>query len=153
MVHTIEMSHYLSPERVFDLMPLSKDELFEIMLSMMVQHHAIHDPAAVRKAIFARERESVTAVGHGIAIPHARCACVDDFVVAFARVKDGMEYGNDDGEAVRIVFMIVASDHQDKEYIKLLSRLMLRLRNTEFIAELLNAPNTETMFKLLKSSR
>lgn len=153
MVQAIELSHYLSPTRVLDLVPSSKDDLFEVLLSVLVQDHAVHDPEAVRKAIFARERESVTAVGHGIAIPHARCACVDDFVVAFARVKSGMDYGSDDGEAVKIVFMIVASDRQDKEYIKLLSRLMLRLRNPGFIDELLQAADSESMYKLLKSSR
>jgi len=54
---------------------------------------------------------------------------------------------------VKLVFMIVASVHQDSQYIKLLSRLMLRLRNTEFVDKLMSAEDTKTMYKLLRETR
>jgi len=64
-----------------------------------------------------------------------------------------MDYGSDDKEKVKIVFMIVASDTQDKEYIRLLSRLMLRLRNPDFIEELIQAADSTAMYNLLKVTR
>lgn len=153
MIQALELSCYLKPERVLDLVPSDKDDLFELLATMIVQDPAVHDPVAVRKALFDRERKANTGIGHGFAVPHARCECVDDFVVAFARIKDGMDYGSDDGIPVKIVFMIVASEVQDKQYIKLLSRLMLRLRNPDFIEDLLSAKDPSELFNLLRSSR
>jgi len=153
MRQALELSHYLHPERVLDMVQVSKADLLESLITVLVQDPAISDPAAIQKAIWDREHKGSTAIGHGIAIPHARCECAQDFVVAFARIKDGMDYECDDKEPIKLVFMIVASDHQDKEYIQLLSRLMLRLRNPEFIDALMNAEDPAAMFQLLRSTR
>ncbi len=153
MIQALELSSYLRLGRVLDLVPCTKQELLELMLTMLLQDPAIKDPVAVRKAVLERENKANTAIGHSIAIPHGRCAGVDDFVVAFARIKDGMDYGSDDKEKVKIVFMIVASDTQDKEYIRLLSRLMLRLRNPDFIEELMQAADSTALYNLLKVTR
>ncbi|HRX75927.1 MAG: PTS sugar transporter subunit IIA [Candidatus Cloacimonetes bacterium] len=153
MIQSLELSCFLKEERVLDLVPCSKEDLMEIMLTLLLQDPAIKDPAAVRRAVLEREHKASTAIGNSIAIPHGRSAGAEGFVVAFARIKDGMDFESDDGNPVKLVFMIVASDQQDKEYIKLLSRLMLRLRNPEFIDAMLMAKNSQEMYNLLKTTR
>jgi len=153
MLQALELSSFLTPDRTLDLGSYNKDELLETMLSVIVKDPAVHNSELVCKAVIDREHKGCTGIGQGIAIPHARCECIDDFVVAFARVKEGLDYGSDDGLPVKLVFMIVASVHQDSQYIKLLSRLMLRLRNTEFVDKLMSAEDTKTMYKLLRETR
>jgi mannitol/fructose-specific phosphotransferase system IIA component (Ntr-type) len=49
--------------------------------------------------------------------------------------------------------MIGASDKQDKDYIRLLSRLVLRLKNPEFINSLMNAENASEMYKVIVAQK
>lgn len=153
MKQALELSQYLRPERVLDLAKVSKEDLFESLLDLIVQDAAIKNPEAVRKAVWDREHQDSTAIGHGIAIPHARCNLADDFVIGFARIKEGVDYQNGDGSSVQLVCMIVASDNQDTKYIRLLSRLMLRMGNPDFIQALLAAPDTAAIYDLLRSTR
>jgi mannitol/fructose-specific phosphotransferase system IIA component (Ntr-type) len=78
---------------------------------------------------------------------------VDDFVVAFARVRAGVEYESPDQKPVKLVFMIVANESQDKMYIKLLSRLMLRMRSSELVQNLLDAEGPAGLYQVLVETK
>jgi fructose-specific phosphotransferase system IIA component len=149
----LEVCAYLSPERVLDLPPTDKQQLLEKLADLVVAAPGVRDPEAVKKALFAREKTMSTGIGEGIAIPHARTASVDDFVVAFARVKAGVEYESPDQKPVKLVFMIVANESQDKMYIKLLSRLMLRMRSSELVQNLLDAEGPAGLYRVLVETK
>lgn len=153
MNQTLEVSSILSESRIRDLEVSNKQELLEQLLDMVKDSDRILDFEQVRKAIFDREKTSSTGIGNGFAIPHARTKYASDFVVSIARIKKGVDFGSDDGKAVTIAILIVASDTQDKEYIRLLSRLMLRLRNPDFVKQLREAPDSGSIYKLFKSSK
>ncbi len=153
MIKALELSCYIQPEMVLDIDVADKSELLDTMINILVQSDKIGDPEKVRSAILAREKAGNTGIGKGYAIPHARTDCVSDFVVAFARIPAGVDYASEDGLPVRFAFMIVASNQQDKQYIKLLSRLMLRLKNPDFIQLLLDAPNSTELYNLIKNTK
>ena len=94
-----------------------------------------------------------TGIGYGIAIPHARHKTVTDFVMVMGRKKEGLEYESIDDKPVKLIIMIGASDNQDKDYIKLLSRLMLRLKNKDFVKNILNADNSKEIYSLIKETK
>ncbi|MCB5256609.1 MAG: PTS sugar transporter subunit IIA [Candidatus Cloacimonetes bacterium] len=54
---------------------------------------------------------------------------------------------------MHLVFMIVANEHQDKKYIKLLSRLMLRMRKEQLIERLMQSNNAEDLYRILVESK
>ncbi|HCM14994.1 MAG TPA: PTS sugar transporter subunit IIA, partial [Candidatus Cloacimonas sp.] len=58
-----------------------------------------------------------------------------------------------DNKPVHLVFMIVANEHQDKKYIKLLSRLMLRMRKEQLIERLMQTNNAEDLYRILVESK
>ncbi len=153
MKEVLELSCYIQPEMVLDLDVSTKNELLDTMIKVLVHSDKISDPEKVRSAILTREKAGNTGIGKGFAIPHARMDCVPDFVVAFARISKGLDYSSEDGEPVKLAFMIVASDQQDKQYIKLLSRLMLRLKNPEFVKKLLDAADTTELYNLIKNTK
>jgi PTS system fructose-specific IIC component len=57
-------------------------------------------------AALAREKEFGTAVGSGVAIPHARLGEIPRPLLAFGRVPDGIDWDAPDGEPVRYVFFL-----------------------------------------------
>jgi mannitol/fructose-specific phosphotransferase system IIA component (Ntr-type) len=153
MKQMLEVSSLLSENMVLDLDACSKPELLEQMLAALKDSERILDFEQVRKAIFDREKTGSTGIGSGFAVPHARTRYASDFVISFARIKAGVDFDSEDGNPVTFAFLIVASDTQDKEYIRLLSRLMLRLRNPEFVRNLHESEDSHSIYQLFLSSK
>ncbi len=145
----IEVIDYLDVSRIVDLNATSKKEALEELIGVICKSEVITDPDVYAKAIFDREKLMSTGIGYHIAIPHARDKSIKDFVIALGRCKKGLEYESIDDQPVNIIFMIGASDKQDKEYIKLLSKLMLRLKKDDLTRQIINAETTEDIYRIL----
>lgn len=95
------------------------------MLGLVSASGAVKDIAALQQAILSREVMMSTGLGYGIALPHARIATVDNFVVAVGIAPDGIDWGGGlDDDPVRLVVMIAGPDQEQAGYLRLLSTLM-----------------------------
>ena len=61
---------------LLDASPKSKSEALDQIVDLMVKSEKINDKEAYRKQVYAREEESTTGIGEGIAIPHGKCDAV-----------------------------------------------------------------------------
>lgn len=95
----------------------------------------IKDKEAFREEILRREELGTTAVGEGIAIPHAKSAAVEEPGLAAMTVPDGVDYGAPDGKPSDILFMIAAPLDGDL-HLEVLSRLMTLLMDEKLRAQL-----------------
>ena len=81
--------------------PKSKNEALDLAVELMVKSGRINDKEAYRRQVYAREEESTTGIGEGIAIPHGKCGAVDRPGLAAMVVKEGVEFDALDGEPDR----------------------------------------------------
>ena len=153
MEKVLYISDLMSADYIIDLKSDSKKDALKELLNVICKSDKITDKKIFEKAIFNREKLMSTGIGYEIAIPHARHSSVKDFVIALGRKKEGLEYESIDDKPVKLIFMIGASDKQDKDYIKLLSRLVLRLKNKEFVQELMKAENPESIYRLISDRK
>ena len=70
-----------------------------------------------------RERKASTGIGHHLAMPHVRTAQARDFIVAFARCEQGIDFDSIDGEPVHFILSLVAPPHDDRIYTKVYKRV------------------------------
>ncbi|MCB5279125.1 MAG: PTS sugar transporter subunit IIA [Candidatus Cloacimonetes bacterium] len=153
MTDNLEVCSYLTPERVLCLDSSSKQDILSKMADLIGQDPSVKDATTMKKAIFMREKTMSTGIGEGVAIPHARTTAVEDFVIAFAKINEGIEFDAVDGKPVYLIFMIVANNNQDKKYVKLLSRLMLRMRKHQLVEKLMQATNPKEIYEILVESK
>lgn len=146
------MTQYLKEEQIIDIVAKSKEEVLEALLKVILLSDLVTEKNLIRNAIYAREQLMSTGIGYGIAIPHARHASVKDFVLAVARVKNGVPCDSIDDQPVNLFFMIVASDKQDKDYLRLLSQLMLKLKNHQLLEQIQIAKDTHEIYELLEKA-
>jgi len=146
------ISQYISPERVIDLKGSTKDEALEELLRVTLKSDLVTDKNIIRNAIYAREKLMSTGMGYGIAIPHARHSSVRDFVIAVGRCKNGIPCDSIDDKPVTLFFMIVASDKQDKDYLRLLSRLVLKLKDSELLEKISLAENEQQLYEIIRDA-
>jgi len=145
----LQISDFIDVTRIKDLQAVNKTDALEEMIELISSSDNIKNISAFKKAIFKRESLMSTGIGLGIAIPHAKIPECEDFVIAIGRLKNGIEYESLDDKPVNLIFMIGASDKQDKEYIRLLSRLVLRLKDKHVLKELLKAKSKDEIYSII----
>ncbi len=122
--------------------PKNKEEAIEALLALQKKSGCIRDTAQYKKAILAREALGSTAVGDGIAIPHAKSEAVIRPSLAAMTVPNGVDYKAADGKNSTLLFMIAAPLDGDV-HLEVLSRLMTMLMDEAFRARLLRAQTPE----------
>ena len=148
-----KISNLVNETRIIDIQSNDKKGALNELIEFICKDELITDPKTFSKEIFKREKLMSTGIGYGIAIPHARHKTVKDFVIAVGRKREGLEYESIDDKPVKLIFMIGASDTQDKDYIKVLSRLVLRLKNLKFVNKMLSAENPTDIYELIKTQK
>lgn len=128
--------------------PKSKSEAIDILVELQVKGGNIADKEEYKKGILAREEKGSTAVGEGIAIPHAKSEAVKAPSLAAMTVPAGVDYEALDDEPSNLLFMIAAPNDGDV-HLEVLSRLMTILMDEDFREKLLNAKDKDEFLKII----
>lgn len=129
--------------------PKSKNEALDAIVELMTQSGKINDQEAYRRQVYAREEESTTGIGEGIAIPHGKCDAVDKPGLAAMVVPDGVDFDSLDGEAVTLMFLIAAPNTEDNVHLDVLSKLSMMLMDEEFTENLRKAKSPEEFLAVI----
>ena len=129
--------------------PKSKEEALNEAIALMAESGKINDTEGYSRQVFAREEESTTGVGEGIAIPHGKCAAVNRPGLAAMVIKDGVDFESLDGEPVTLLFLIAAPDTKDNVHLDVLSKLSMMLMDEEFTKNLRNASTAEEFLEII----
>ncbi|WP_309089692.1 fructose-specific PTS transporter subunit EIIC [Domibacillus sp.] len=132
---------------IMDLSATDKASVIDELVAKLDQAGRLNDRAAYKEAILAREAQSTTGVGEGIAIPHAKTAAVKTPAVAFGRAKNGIDYESLDGQPATLFFMIAAPDGANEAHLETLSSLSGFLMDPGFRDELMNAKNEDEIIQ------
>jgi mannitol/fructose-specific phosphotransferase system IIA component (Ntr-type) len=129
----------------------SKDEVINGLTELLASSPQILDIARVRAAIFKREGDTSTAIGHGIAVPHGKTDAVSGTVAAFGVTREPVDFQSLDGTPVRLVFLFVSKDTLVGQHVKLLSRIARMLGSEQFRARLLGARTPREIVEAFRS--
>lgn len=135
-----------------DAAPGSKNEALDQIVALMVKSGKINNEEAYRKQVYAREEESTTGIGEGIAIPHGKCDAVDKPGLAAMVIKNGVDFDSLDGEPVTLMFLIAAPDTEDNVHLDVLSKLSVLMMDEEFSEALRNAKSVEEFLQIIDNA-
>lgn len=115
-------------------------ELFRTLASELHAAGLVVDADAVAEALRAREAVHSTAIGGGLALPHARTAATKEPRFVAARLGMALDLGAADGLPVDLVFLLV-SPVDPGAHVKQLALLARRLQDPEVVEALRRAPD------------
>lgn len=146
----MRLTNYLEPDLV--IVDLSADGIDDAVGAMVRRLHEagkIDDVDAIRQAVLARESSHTTALGNGVALPHATIAGLDRAHVVVAIAPDGVHFGSDDRDNVpeRLFFMLLSPMDQAGTHIKLLARIVRLVRSRDFVEALIAADSPATVIE------
>ncbi len=126
-----------------------KQTVIETLIELQDRAGNLADKKDFRAAIFAREKEGNTAIGGGIAIPHAKSAGVKRAGLAAITVANGVDCGSADGAPTNLFFMIAAPREGSDTHLTLLSCLTVLLMDEGVRSALLAAATPDDFFAVL----
>ena len=129
----------------------TKDEAIDLLVSLHDKAGNLNDVAVYKEAILKREEQGSTAIGEGIAVPHAKSESVKTPGLSAITVPTGVDYDAPDGRASDILFMIAAGTDGDK-HLEILSRLMVMLMDGEFCAKLRAAKDSKEFLEIIDAA-
>lgn len=132
--------------------PKSKTEAIDMLVDLQMKSGNISDREIYKQGILAREEKGSTAVGEGIAIPHAKSSAVKAPSLAAMTVPGGVDYEALDDEPSDVLFMIAAPDNEADVHLEVLSRLMTLLMDEDFRAKLLSAKDTDEFLSVIDTA-
>ena len=146
----MRITELLKPESIdLNAAPKDKNDTIRQAVALMAKSGNISDIEAYTKQVMAREEESTTGVGEGIAIPHGKCDAVTRPGLAAMIIRDGVDYASLDGEPVNVLFLIAAPNTKDNVHLDVLSKLSVLLMDEDFTAALKAAKTTDEFLKVI----
>ncbi len=97
------------------------------------------DAGPLKEAVLRREHLSSTAVGQGVAIPHAKAATAKRLVAAFGRSTEGIAFGARDGEPVHLVFLLASLPDSQRAHLRALAHIARLVRKDDLRERMLAA--------------
>lgn len=135
---------------VLDIPATTKEAVIDELTTRLAATGNVTSATSFKEAIYAREAESTTGIGMGIAIPHGKSDSVTTPTLAFARSNAGVDWQSLDGEASHLIFMIaVPKNAQGDMHLKILQRLSRKLMDDDFRQALMQAKNQTEIKALL----
>ena len=146
----MKITDLLDPRSIsLDAAPASKSETLDKAVELMAASGKLSDIEAFRKQVYAREEESTTGIGEGIAIPHGKCDAVKKPGLAAMVIKNGVDFDSLDGEPVTLLFLIAAPNTKDNVHLDVLSKLSVLMMDEDFSESLRNASSVEEFLSII----
>lgn len=143
----IELFH---PSLISFLDVETRDDAIHSMIDLLDQCMKLPDKEAFCKAVFERERIVSTGIGMGVAIPHAKLKGFSEFFISLGIQKQkGLDWKALDQAPVRLIFMIGGPDHQQQDYLHILSALTSIIKDGEIRKKILKAESAKEVFSLI----
>jgi mannitol/fructose-specific phosphotransferase system IIA component (Ntr-type) len=145
------ITELLTPELLFaDLDAGTKTDALERMAAEIAQRRPGIDRQRLLATLTEREAQASTALGDGVAIPHARIVGLDGMVAAFARSRAGVEWDAPDGTPAHLILMLAGPAEQPGTYLKMLASASRLLRDREVRARLIEATDAVELLRILR---
>ena len=135
-----------------DATPCDKKATLDMAVELMAKSGKLLDVEQYRAQVYAREEESTTGIGEGIAIPHGKCDAVKTPGLAAMVIKNGVDYDSLDGEPVTLLFLIAAPNTKDNVHLDVLSKLSVMLMDENFTTSLRNAKSVEEFLQIIDAA-
>lgn len=146
----MRITDLLSKESIkLNLSSKTKPDVIDEMVDLVNASGNLNDKQEYKEAILAREELSTTAVGEGIAIPHAKTKAVKKACLAAGITKEGIDYEAFDGSLSNLFFMIAAPDGANNTHLEVLSRLSTILMDADFKNSLIDSKSVDEFLALI----
>lgn len=137
---------------LLDLEANTKKEAITKIVDTMQKNDVVSKAPKFLDAVFERESLGSTAIGKGMALPHARTQYIDQITITMARLKNGIDFNAADGKPVNLLFLLGTPLKAVGEYLSVLAKLSKILKNDKTREKILKAESPSQVRTILEEA-
>jgi len=135
---------------VMDMAARTQKEALRELANALAQNIANVGAGELLDLLMEREKLGSTAMGDGIAIPHARCDALERIVIGFGRSRAGINFESIDGQPTHLFFLLVAPKKEGSAHLLTLARLSRVLSDERFRRRLLDIEDVDDLMRAIE---
>jgi mannitol/fructose-specific phosphotransferase system IIA component (Ntr-type) len=142
----------LAPECIkAPLVATEKRGVIDELVDALAAARRVTDPKALKDAVWTRELTRTTGIGHGLAIPHGKCAGMPSLAMAIGKPATPLDFQAIDAQPVRLVVLLASPPDRTSDHIQALARISRLMTMDRFREEIYAADSAAKILALLKS--
>ena len=142
----------LTPESIrAPLKATDKKGVIDELVDVLAAAGKVSDPKSLKDAVWTREQTRTTGIGHGLAIPHGKCAGMANLAMAIGKPAAPMDFQAIDGQPVRLVVLLASPPDRTSDHIQALARISRLMMMDQFRERIYSATTPAEIYELLKS--
>ncbi|MRX27474.1 PTS sugar transporter subunit IIA [Kangiella sp. HZ709] len=146
----MQISEILFPELcLLGEQATSRKKALQILAQSLQQHDNALDDFEVLKALITREQLGSTAIGNGVALPHARTADCQKPVGALLSLEEGVDFSAPDQEVVDLMFCLLVPENYDFQKLGGLNQIVELFQDKVLRAQIRNAHNGQALYDIM----
>lgn len=151
----MKLSDIVVPDAMIpSLAATTRDEAIAELLGAMVDAGAITGDSlqGVTDALMAREAQSTTGIGNGVAFPHARVKGIKAPVGAIGRSKEGIDFNSLDGRPVDMVIVLLSNPEEPGEHLEAMEAVFMHVQRQAFRDELQSCQTQDEIDEVIRKA-
>ncbi|MBO6513992.1 MAG: PTS sugar transporter subunit IIA [Phycisphaerales bacterium] len=126
-----------------------KQEAINELVDLLAKNDKVKDPESLKDAVWSREQTRTTGIGHGLAIPHGKCDCIQNPTLAIGRPSSPMDFESMDSQPVELIVLLASPTSSTREHIEALAQVSRIMNNPSFREVIYKADDAEEIYNLL----
>jgi len=148
----IDLSALLKENMIeMDLEGRDKAEIINELVGLIARSGKVKNKKALTAALMERERLGSTAIGNGVAVPHAKIDGVKNTVMAFGRSVHGVDFQSLDGEKTHVFFALISSREAVGAHLKILAKVSHLIKDRFMVSLFKKAKNKKEIVSIISS--
>ncbi len=148
----MDISEIMKPDLIeLAVKATQKEDAIHELIALLHQHGVIDEKQDLFQAVMEREAAFSTGIGMGIAIPHAKCACVKKAAIAFGRSDQGVRWTGEEETTAHLIFLIVVPIEAQNQHLRLLAQISRKLVHESVRQKIMQAQTAEQVLQALNA--
>ena len=148
----MDISEIMKPDLIeLAVKATQKEDAIHELIALLHQHGVIDQKQDLFQAVMEREAAFSTGIGMGIAIPHAKCACVKKAAIAFGRSDQGVRWTGEEETTAHLIFLIVVPIEAQNQHLRLLAQISRKLVHESVRQKIMQAQTAEQVLQALNA--
>ncbi|MCC7390219.1 MAG: PTS sugar transporter subunit IIA [Phycisphaerales bacterium] len=127
-----------------------KRGVIDELVGVLAAAGRVNDPGALREAVWTREQTRTTGIGHGLAIPHGKCAGMKSLAMAIGKPAQPLDFEAIDGQPVKLVVLLASPPDRTSDHIQALARVSRLMTMEDFREKIYAAETGVQIWELLR---
>lgn len=150
----MRLNEVLTPNLIeLELKGSTREEVIRELVELLAKAEQVKsgEVDTITEAVLKREHLGSTAIGRGVAIPHAKAPTAKEFIAAFGRSSEGIEFASIDGKPVHLVFLLASPPDSQRRHLKALAHISRLLSKQDFREKILEANTEQEVLEAMSS--